>query len=73
MKNLFAPLLAAGLALSASTVAFAGGPIIIDDETEVVPAKPTSSVGILPIILVTLALCAALCGGSDDPQEMIDD
>ena len=70
MKNLFAPILAAGLALSVSTAAFAGGPVIIDDETEVVPAKPTSSVGILPIILVTVALCAALCGGSNDnPQE----
>jgi hypothetical protein len=51
-----------------STVAFAGGPIIIDDETEVVPAKPTSSVGILPIILITVALCAALCGSNDDNQ-----
>ena len=69
MKHFLAPILAATIALSSAT-AFAGGPVIIDDETEVVPAKPTSSVGILPIILVTVALCAALCGGNDDdPQE----
>ena len=72
MKRVLAATLASALVLSAGT-AFAGGPVIIDDETEVVPAKPTSSVGILPIIIVTVALCAALCGGSDDPQEMIDD
>lgn len=71
MKNLVAPLLAATLAFSVSSAAFAGGPVIIDDETEVVPAKPTSSVGILPIILVTVALCAALCGGSND-REVLD-
>ena len=72
MKHFLAPILAATITLSSAT-AFAGGPVIIDDETEIVPAKPTSSVGILPIILVTVALCAALCGGNDDPQEMIDD
>lgn len=71
MKTLFAPILAASLALSVSTAAFAGGPIIIDDETEVVVTKPGSSVGILPIILVTVALCAALCGGKDDPEEVL--
>ena len=72
MKKFAAPILAATLVLS-STVAFAGGPVIIDDETEVVPAKPTSSVGILPIILVTVALCAALCGSNDDPENMTKD
>ena len=50
----------------------ANGPVIIDDETEVVPAKPTSSVGILPIILVTVALCAALCGGNDDTDPRLE-
>ena len=47
-------------------------PGLIDDETEVVPAKPTSSVGILPIILVTVALCAALCGGNDDTDPRLE-
>ena len=68
MKTLFAPILAATLALSVSTAAFAGGPVIIEDEAEVVPAKPTSSIGILPILLVTVALCAALCGGGNDDE-----
>jgi hypothetical protein len=65
MKRVLAATLASAMVISAGT-AFAGGPVIIDDTTEVVPAKPTSSVGILPIILVTVALCAALCGGNDD-------
>ena len=68
MKHILASALAASLAISAST-AYAGGPVIIEDEAEVVPAKSASSVGILPILLVTVALCAALCGGgNDDPQ-----
>ena len=65
MKRVLAATLASAMVISAGT-AFVGGPVIIDDTTEVVPAKPTSSVGILPIILVTVALCAALCGGNDD-------
>lgn len=67
MKHLIAPILAATLALS-SSVAFAGGPVIIDDTVDVVPANPSSSVGILPIIIVTIALCAALCGGSSNQE-----
>jgi hypothetical protein len=68
MKTLFAPILAAALAVSATT-AFAGGPVIIEDTAEVVPEKAGSSIGILPIILVTVALCAALCGGGDDNDD----
>jgi hypothetical protein len=71
MKRVLAATLASALVISAGT-AFAGGPVIIDDETEVVPAKPTSSVGILPIILVTVALCAALCGGNDDTDPRLE-
>ncbi len=66
MKHLFAPILAATLALT-TTTAYAGGPIIIEEEMEVVPEKAGSSIGILPILLIGVALCAALCGGSDDP------
>ena len=64
MKKLLAPILAASLAISAST-AFAGGAVVAEEAVE---AQPTSSVGILPIILITVALCAALCGGSDNTQ-----
>ena len=71
MKRVLAATLASALVISAGT-AFAGGPVIIDDETEVVPAKPTSSVGVLPIILVTVALCAALCGGNDDTDPRLE-
>ena len=63
MNKFVAPLLAASLAVSAST-AFAGGPVIIEDT--VVEEKPASSVGILPLLLIPIILCVALCGGDDD-------
>ena len=66
MKKFLAPLLAASLLAS---TAFAGGPVIVEEETEVVVEKAGSSVGILPIILVTVALCAALCGGNGDDRQ----
>jgi len=65
MKKMLAPVLASAVALSAAA-AHAGGPIIIVDEPEVVAQKPASSVGILPLILIGIVLCVALCGGSDD-------
>jgi len=70
MNKLLAPALATSLALSAST-AYAGGPVIIVDEPEVVAQKPASSVGILPLILVGIVLCIALCGGSDDEDDTV--
>jgi hypothetical protein len=71
MKNLLASTLAASLVLSAST-AYAGGPIVIEEEPEVVAEKPASSVGILPLLLVGIVLCVALCGGDDDePQRVL--
>jgi hypothetical protein len=39
MNKFIAPILAATLALSAST-AFAGGPVIIEDEVEVIVENP---------------------------------
>ena len=68
MNKFIAPILAATLAFSAST-AFAGGPVIIEDEIEVVVEKPASSVGILPLLLIPIILCVALCG-SDDEEEL---
>ncbi|CAN1546280.1 hypothetical protein MCELHM10_01978 [Paracoccaceae bacterium] len=65
MNKFIAPILAATLALSAST-AFAGGPIIIEDEVEVVAEKPASSVGILPLLLIPLVLCLVLCESNDN-------
>jgi len=66
MKKLVASVMAMTLGASA---AMAGGPIIIVDEPEVVAQKPASSVGILPLLLVGIVLCVALCGGSDDDEE----
>jgi hypothetical protein len=65
MKNIVAPILAATIALSAST-AFAGGPVMIAEEPEVVAEQPASSVGILPLLLVGVVLCVALCGNSSN-------
>jgi len=65
MNKFLAPVLAASLAVSAST-AYAGGPIIIQEEMEVVAEKPASSIGILPLLLIPIILCVALCGSDDD-------
>ncbi len=69
MKKLVASTLALSLALSAST-AFAGGPVVVVEEPEVVAEKPASSVGILPLLLVGVVLCVALCGGDDDEEPL---
>ena len=65
MKNITAAALVSSMALFAG-VAQAGGPVVVEDMTEVVPEKAGSSVGILPIIIIGVALCAALCGSDDD-------
>ena len=70
MNKFLAPVLAASLAISAST-AYAGGPVVIVEEPEVMAEKPASSGGILPLILVGIALCVALCGGDDDESEPV--
>jgi hypothetical protein len=63
MKKLIASVMALSLGTSA---AMAGGPVVVVEEPEVVAEKPASSGGILPLILVGIALCVALCGGDDD-------
>jgi hypothetical protein len=65
MTKFLAPTLAAALAISAS-VAHAGGPVIVAEEPEVVQEETASSRAILPLLLVGIALCVALCGGSDN-------
>jgi hypothetical protein len=66
MKKFIATAIVSTMLLSAST-AFAGGPVIIEDEIEVIVEKPASSVGILPLLLIPIILCVALCG--DDEEE----
>ncbi|MCU0828836.1 MAG: hypothetical protein MUE52_15905 [Tabrizicola sp.] len=63
MKKLIASVMALTLGASAAT---AGGPVTVVEEPEVVAEKPASSVGILPLLLVGVVLCVALCGGDDD-------
>ena len=64
MNKFIAPVLAATLAVSA-TAAFAGGPVVVEEEVEVVAEQPASSVGILPLLLIPIILCVALCGGDE--------
>jgi ABC-type enterobactin transport system permease subunit len=64
MKKLIASVMALTLGASA---AIAGGPVVVEEEMEVV-AEKSGSMGILPIIIVGIALCAALCGGNDDNE-----
>ena len=42
--------------------------VVVVEEPEVMAEKPASSGGILPLILVGIALCVALCGGDDDEE-----
>ena len=67
MNKLLAPVLAVALSASA---AFAGGPVVVIDEGKpaVVAEKPASSVGILPLLLIPIILCVALCGGKNNSQ-----
>lgn len=65
MKNILAVALAASMLAS---TAFAGGPVVVVEEgqPEVVAEKPASSIGILPLLLIPIILCVALCGGNDN-------
>jgi len=64
MNKFLAAVLASTLAVSATT-SYAGGPVIVTEEPEVVAESPSSGM-ILPLLLVGIALCVALCGGDDD-------
>lgn len=65
MKKLVASVMALTLGASA---AMAGGPVVVEEEAEVVAQKPASSVGILPLLLIPIILCVALCGGDDERE-----
>ena len=66
MKKLVAMTLAASVMVSA---AFAGGPVIIEDDVVIVE-KPASSVGILPLLLIPIILCVALCGSDNEEPNL---
>jgi hypothetical protein len=66
MKLLVAPTLALSLALS-STAAFAGGPVVIEEEFQPVVVEETPRSGwIVPVLIGGIILCAIACGGDDD-------
>lgn len=66
MTKLAAPLLALSLVLSSAT-AFAGGPVVVEEEgqPEVVAETPNSG-WIIPVIIGGILLCAVACGNDDD-------
>ncbi len=63
MKMFLAPMLA--LALTTST-AFAGGPVVVEEEPVVEAASPRSG-WIVPVVVGLVVLCAIACGNDDDP------
>jgi hypothetical protein len=65
MKHLAGPVALLALALS-STSAFAGGPVVIEDEPAVEAASPRSG-WIVPVVVGLIVLCAIACGNDDDP------
>lgn len=65
MKKFVAPILA--LAMSAST-AFAGGPVVIEEEPVVVEAAQPRSGWIVPVIIGAIVLCAIACGDDDEAE-----
>ena len=63
-----AAILAVVSAMSLGSVGLAGGPVIVVEEDEIVAEeKPASSVGILPLLLIPVALCIVLCAEGEDP------
>ena len=66
MKNVVPSLLTLSLALG-STAAFAGGPVVIEEEgqPEVVAESPRSG-WIVPVVVGLVVLCAIACGNDDD-------
>lgn len=52
-----------------STMAQAGGPVIIEEGNDaLITEKPASSVGILPIMGALVLVCLLACGGDDDDE-----
>lgn len=72
MKKLASSALALSLMLS-STAAFAGGPVVVEEEgqPEVVAETPRSG-WIVPVIVGGIILCALACGGDDEEPAPID-
>jgi hypothetical protein len=59
--------LTAALIAALAAPAMAGGPVVVEDETEVVAEKPASSLGGFLIPLLAVAVIAVALSGDDDP------
>ena len=62
MKEIISPMLALALTTSA---AFAGGPVVVEEEPVVEAAAPRSG-WIVPVVVGLIIVCAIACG-NDDP------
>jgi hypothetical protein len=71
MNKLLAPVLALTLALT-STTAFAGGPVVVEEEgePEVIADSPRSG-WIVPVVVGLIVICAIACGNDDEPQAAV--
>ena len=61
--------LTATLIAALAAPAMAGGPVVVEDEIEVVAEKPASSVGALPLILLLAIGIAVASGGGGSSQD----
>jgi hypothetical protein len=65
--------LTTALTLGVMTPAFAGGPVVVEDKTEMVAEKPASSAGwVIPVLLIA-AVVAIASGGNDDSGAQMSD
>ncbi|MFO1201132.1 MAG: hypothetical protein U1E58_14980 [Tabrizicola sp.] len=48
-----------------SSAAFAGGPVVVEEEPVVEAAKPRSG-WIVPVVVGLILVCAIACGNDDD-------
>jgi hypothetical protein len=72
MTKVTSPLLVLSMVLG-STAAFAGGPVVVEEEgqPEVMAESPRSG-WIVPVIVGAIILCAIACGNDDDPATTTD-
>lgn len=59
------------LALTAAMPAYAGGPVIIEDEYDVTEPAPRRD-WIVPVIIGGIILCAIACGSDSDEPAPVD-
>ena len=72
MKKLISSLLALAMGFG-STAAYAGGPVVIEEEgqPEVVADSPRSG-WIVPVVVGLIVICAIACGKDDEPAVTVE-